>query len=199
MKKVLLALLFVAGITGANAQVTTAPTTKVKLNVILNPVLSIEIGTPGSGAAEGYADVVNLEYTTAEQYRTGVEKKITGHLKVTSIGSGFKVYASASSPNLNRVGGDNNVMAGDLVSVVVGAGPIKNIQSLGAKAGKVGSAAEEMTAKLNGTSGSTVNQLLDVTYKSAPLTDALVASLLANNNKGKATYTVDVLYSVIAD
>lgn len=197
MRKISIAIVvFFVAVIGAKAQ-TAAPSTKVQLNVILTPMLSLEIGQHDQGANGDYADVVNLEYKTAKDYNDGVSKTLAGHLKATSIGSGFKVYASASSSNLNRVSGGNEQLTGDLVTVKVGSGQAKVIRDMGNKAGKVGTNAEDMGFGFQtGSTGSVIAKELDVTYAGASLKDKL--DLLKNNNGQKVTYTVDVLYSIIA-
>src|SRR5690606_31211324 len=85
MKKVILSLAIVAvAIVGVKAQ-TPVPTgsANVKVNVVLNPVLSISLG---SGATAG-TDEVTLTYNTTEDYTQGVTAERAKQLKVTSIGS----------------------------------------------------------------------------------------------------------------
>jgi len=189
MKKVILSLaLVVAGVVGVNAQ---TPSTKVKLNVVLNPVLAIEIGNSdaantGETIPSGYDDVVTLEYKNATDYTTGVSKTVDGQLKVTSIGSDFKVYAQTSTNNLTRVSDGNETMEGDLVTIAIGSSAEKNVRDL---------VSQQDYGTITGKS--TTAKSLDVTYRAAALNDTKLAALLGNNNNNKVTYTTDVIYTVV--
>lgn len=189
MKKVILSLaLVVAGVVGVNAQ---TPSTKVKLNVVLNPVLAIEIGNSdaantGETIPSGYDDVVTLEYKNATDYTTGVSKTVDGQLKVTSIGSDFKVYAQTSTNNLTRVSGGNETMEGDLVTIAIGSSAEKNVRDL---------VSQQDYGTITGKS--TTAKSLDVTYRAAALNDTKLAALLRNNSNNKVTYTTDVIYTVV--
>lgn len=191
MKKVILSLaLVVAGVVGVNAQ-TPSTSTKVKLNVVLNPVLAIEIGNSdaantGETIPSGYDDVVTLEYKNATDYTTGVSKTVDGQLKVTSIGSDFKVYAQTSTNNLTRVSGGNETMEGDLVTIAIGSSAEKNVRDL---------VSQQDYGTITGKS--TTAKSLDVTYRAAALNDTKLADLLRNNNNNKVTYTTDVIYTVV--
>jgi hypothetical protein len=190
MKKVILSLAIVAvAIVGVKAQ-TSGGSAKVKLNVILNPVLSIEIGNKSgdvdpSGNIGDANDVVNLEYKTAEDYQKGVQKTVNGQLKVTSIGSNFKLFAQTSDNNLKRVEGGNETLAGDLVTIAIN-GKEKNVRDL---------VSQQDYGTIDGKS--TTAKELDVTYHSGILDDAKLENLLRNNNKDKVVYTTNVVYSVI--
>ena len=158
---------------------------------MLNPVLAIEIGNPsapgnGETVPPGYGDLVTLEYKNAADYTNGVSKKVAGQLKVTSIGSDFKVYAQTSANHLTRVSGGNETMEGELVTVAIGNGPAKNVRDM---------AAQQDFGTITGKS--TTAKSLDVTYSAAALNDTKLATLLKNNNNSKVTYTTDVTYTVI--
>src|SRR5690554_6699767 len=74
--------------------------TSVKLNVVLNPVRTLLV----------QGNEINLEYKTAEDYATGVEYTTTdGHLRVTNIGGGYKIYVKSTSPDLKQAGGSNTL------------------------------------------------------------------------------------------
>lgn len=195
MKNLSIAIvLFFATIIGVNAQ---TASTKVQLNVILNPVLSLEIGAPDQGASTGYADVVNLEYKTASDYATGVSKAITGHLKATSIGSGFKISAQAfegTGQNLSRAtgGGAQGGFDGTLVTIALNNSAAKNVRDL------LSNSQEMLLSGTNsaGASTSTTGQLIDVTYKSAALNAEQISTYLDNNGNQKVRYTTDVVYTI---
>lgn len=100
MKKLVgIASLVVMGLFAGNvsAQKTTTDgvSNEVNLNVILNPVRTLTVNQ----------NEVNLVYNTAEDYANGVSETIDNHLTVTSIGSGFKVYAKASTNDLIHTNG----------------------------------------------------------------------------------------------
>lgn len=187
VKKIILSVAIIAAtIVGAQAQTNT----KVKLNVVLNPVLAIEIGNKdasntGETIPTGYEDVVTLEYKTAQDYKNGVAKNVAGQLKVTAIGSDFKVYVKTSSSHLNRVTGGSENLAGDLVTVQLN-GNTRSVRDM---------IAQQDMGTITGKS--TTAKSLDVTYRSAALDDNVLAKLLKNNNGDKVTYTTDVIYSVI--
>lgn len=204
MKNVILSLLFVAIATvGVKAQTATTSTT-VQLNVVLKSLIGIEIGNEsgdteykGGGSAADYGDVVNLEYKTAEDYQNGVSKTVEGQLKVTSIGSQFKLYVqtfesrtNTASGVLKRVSGGHNTMDGNLVTVSVSgvqSGQARSVHQL-----------QGQQDYGNMTGGATAGTDLDVTYTAAALTDAQVAALLQNHHGNEVVYTTDVVYTVMA-
>ena len=200
-------------IAGVQAQTTTTtPTTTTKVNVVLNPAFSIEVDNStldqtADGLAE--AQAVNLVYRTASDYATGVKKNVNNHLKVTSVGTGYKIFATADSRNLKKSSGAGDAeMDGDIVTVKVGGqGNGVSIATLNGKAGAVNSgkngtsATGEVVYALgnSNSSASVVGQGLAVEYAARALTTAEVKKFLGENNQTGSRYTVNVTYSIIAD
>lgn len=205
MKKIalLIATVFATAI-GAQAQQgqpsTTTPVTEnptnVKLNVILHPTLSVELANYGNSGTLGHleeADAVNLVYKTAADYTNGVSKTITNHLKATSIGSGFKINASASLDHLARTAGAGvATMDGTKVTVKVGGGAAKVIRDLGQSAQDMG-----YVVGNNNSTASTVGEFIDVTYAAGSLSSADVQNYLGADGNA-ARYTVNVVYTITA-
>lgn len=71
---------------------------QVTVNLILHPVMSIEIN-PTSGG-----DVVDIEYKTKADYENGVEVNRPGHLKIFS-NTAFKVQMSTNNTGFIPVNG----------------------------------------------------------------------------------------------
>lgn len=214
MKKgLILAAAVCLTILGAKAQTTTTPTTVVKVNVILNPALSIEVNETSldqniNGLEE--AGAVNLVYKTATDYTSGVQKTVKDHLKVTAVGTGYKVIARASSNSLTRAGGNGDqadaTMAGEIVTVKVNGGSAISIADIYAKNGVVNTKngktvnGETMLVAGNSNSaGSVVAQPVDVLYAARALNSSEVKKFLGENNTLGARYTVNVTYDIIAD
>lgn len=199
MKKVVLALAVVfAAVAGSQAQTASSSSVKVKVNVELNPFQSIEIGTGGSNSG-GYGDEVNLVYNTANDYKAGVSKVVPKQLKVSSIGSGYKVKAtlgfnSGNSGKFNKVqGGVENIDASQLLEIAIGKGGTVN----GLTAGTTAAANMEFGpfgATSTGES-SVLDQELDVKYFGKKLDEGMLKTLFGNQ-KSQAKYTIDVVYTI---
>lgn len=203
MKKgFILAAVACLAVLGANAQ-----SKQVKVNVVLNPALSIEVNDGSldqgqTGLAENGA--VNLIYNTATDYTTGVNKQVNDHLKVTAVGTGYKVYAKASSNVLTRNGGDGDqaaaTMAGEIVSVKVGTGSSFDVATLYSdRAANSGKGKDIFASGNSNSSASVVAQPLNVLYAARALNSTEVQNFLGKNNKTGARYTVDVVYDILAD
>jgi hypothetical protein len=194
MKKLILSAFVLLGAsTVSNAQ--TANPVKVKVNVNLNSFQSIEIGS-GATPGGGYGDEVTLEYKTAEDYRNGVSKLVAKQLKVTSIGSGYKIKASlsdlADAPTdyLKRNGsaGVATIKASDILKIQVGAGAVKDaIQNI-----------PEWTFSDQTSSGqsSVLDQELDVKYIGERIDQANLRDYFNNVGKESIRYSVVVTYSI---
>ncbi len=192
MKKVVLALAVVfAAVVGVKAQ----ESAKVKVNVVLNPFQSIEIGT-GKGL-----DEVTLEYKTVGDYKNGVSKEVAKQLKVSSVGSGYKIKATLAyngqSGNFGKVSGngEQSIAAKDLLQVAIA----KN----GTGYGAAQDADASMTFTGFGTIGdgasSVLDQELDVKYVGKPLNAAMLGKMFGTtNNQANPTakYTIDVVYTI---
>lgn len=196
MKKVVLALAVVfAAVVGTQAQTASSSSAKVKVNVELNPFQSIEIGT---GSNSG--DEVNLVYNTASDYKTGVSKLVEKQLKVSSVGSGYKVKAalgfnSGNSGKFNKMqgGGVENIDAAQLLEIAIGKGGTVS----GLTAGTTAAANMEFGpfgATSTGES-SVLDQELDVKYFGKKLDEGMLKNLFGNQ-KSQAKYTIDVVYTI---
>lgn len=196
MKKVVLALAVVfAAVVGTQAQTASSSSAKVKVNVELNPFQSIEIGT---GSNSG--DEVNLVYNTASDYKTGVSKLVEKQLKVSSVGSGYKVKAalgfnSGNSGKFNKMqgGGVENIDASQLLEIAIGKGGTVS----GLTAGTTAAANMEFGpfgATSTGES-SVLDQELDVKYFGKKLDEGMLKNLFGNQ-KSQAKYTIDVVYTI---
>jgi hypothetical protein len=194
MKKLILSTFVLLGAsTVSNAQ--TANPVKVKVNVNLNTLHSIEIGS-GATPGGGYGDEVTLEYNTAEDYRNGVSKLVAKQLKVTSIGSGYKIKASLS--DLSNVATENLINNGSAGAATIKASEILKIQ---VGAGAVQEAIQnipEWTFSGQTSSGqsSVLDQELDVKYIGARIDQAHLRSYFDNVGKESISYSVVVTYSI---
>ncbi len=191
MKNTILAIVFVAvSVLGAKAQ----SSANVKVNVVLNPTLSISLG---SGANNGSAyDEVTLEYKSAQDYTNGVDTLVAKQLKVTSIGSGYRVKAALSN------GGQFTKSAG-LGIESIDASQLLQI-GLGNAANAKTAAATMDFDNVGGdsnASSSVLNKELDVYYRAKDLNEGEIKQLLGNNatKNSTATYTVDVVYTIAAN
>lgn len=191
MKKAILSIAFVAfAIIAAKAQ----SSANVKVNVVLNPTLSISLG---SGADNGSLhDEVTLEYKTAEDYSKGVDTLVAKQLKVTSIGSGYRVRAALSDGGKLRKSsglGVDNYEASQLLKIGIGS------------AGNAVTASADMDLGAFGdnsnASSSVLNKELDVYYKANNLTEGQIKQLLGDNATSTSTakYSVDVTYTIAAN
>lgn len=196
MKKVVLVLAVVfATVAGVKAQ-ESPKSAKVKVNVVLNPFQSIELG--GSGQP-GAVDVVNLVYNNANDYKNGVNKLVDKQLKVSSVGSGYKISASlglngGSTGTFKKVqgGGVENIDASQLLEIAIG----KTGSLNGATNGNTAAATMEFGPfGANSTGESSVlDEFLDVKYFGKQLGQDMVRKLMGNQNK--AEYTIDVVYTI---
>jgi hypothetical protein len=194
MKKLILSAFVLLGAsTVSNAQ--TPNPVKVKVNVILKSFQSIEIGSGAQNGETGYGDVVTLTYANAENYRNGVSALINNQLKVTSVGTGFKVKANLSNINLTRTSsaGVEKIPANEILEIEVG----KNLAGV----------TEGRTVDVNGpewdlsavSSGqaSVLDQELDVKYFGKPISDSQLKQYFNNVGNQAISYRVDVTYEVV--
>lgn len=189
---VITALILTVGVSHAQ---TTPNHAKVKVNIELNPFQTIEIGS-GAGTngaiTTGYGDELTLEYKSADDYKKGVEKNVLKQLKVTSVGSGYKILATLSdNAQFNKVNGsgDAKVDASQLLKIAVG-----NKSSMDAAASMdLGS-----FGTTSGAESSVFDQELDVKYTGKAITDVnLLKKVL--NDKTQAKYSIDVVYTIAAN
>ncbi|MBL1410479.1 hypothetical protein [Sphingobacterium faecale] len=195
MKKVVLALTAVfATVVGVKAQ-QASQSANVKVNVILTPFQSIEIGT-GTGM-----DVVNLEYNKVEDYKEGVSVEVPKQLKVSSVGTGYKIKASLAygtqTGNFGKAlgNGEATILASDLLEIAIA----KN----GTGFGTAQVADASMTFGSFGTIGdgasSVLDQELDVKYVGKRLDAGMLGKMFGTSStqaNPTAKYTIDVVYTI---
>ncbi|ERJ61404.1 hypothetical protein [Sphingobacterium paucimobilis] len=193
MKKVVLALTAVfATVLGVNAQVTSA---KVKVNVVLNPFQSIELGSGKD------IDQVTLEYKTVNDYKNGVSVEVPKQLKVSSVGTGYNIKADLMYSGQSGVFGKElgngapTVEAKDLLQVA--------IAKSGAGYGTPQNAGAKMTFTGFGVIGSgassVLDQELDVKYFGKSLNADMLGKMFGtttNQANSTAKYTIDVVYTI---
>lgn len=200
MKKIIFfAAAIIGSVTAANAQSQSPSQAKVKVNVELKPFQSIEIGggkgsgNDGGAITDGYDDEVTLKYQNINDYTKGVEKNVLKQLKVSSVGSGYRVKATLSSLNFTKKAGEGVAQydAKKLLEIQVG-GKSANTD-VNMDFGPIGE---------NSNAGSSVlNQELDVKYIGKPLNETAVTELLGKNGdrNTNAKYTIDVVYTIAAN
>ncbi|WP_164111534.1 MULTISPECIES: hypothetical protein [Sphingobacterium] len=200
MKKVVLALAVAfAAVVGTQAQTASSSSVKVKVNVELNPFQSIEIGAGGTNSG-GYGDEVTLVYNTADDYKSGVSKVVEKQLKVSSVGSGYKVQAtlgfnSGNSGKFNKLqgGGVENIDAAQLLEIAIG----KSGSVSGLTTGTTATAGMEFGGFSSTSTGesSVLDQELDVKYFGKKLDEGMLRTLFGDQ-KDQAKYTIDVVYTI---
>src|SRR5690606_3904739 len=170
MKKIILSTFALfAAVLITNAQTPTPNSVKVKVNVNLNAFQSIEIGSGATGGSGEYGDEVTLNYTNANDYRTGVSKNVAKQLKVSSVGSGYSVKAKLAldKATLTRVGADGaeSIEAKDILQVAIGKGFTDATPNAGKAVTTTGTAFD-----FAGTGSSSVlDEELDVKYFGKPI------------------------------
>ena len=200
MKKIIFfAAAIIGSVTAVNAQSQTPSQAKVKVNVELKPFQSIEIGggkgsgNDGGAVTGGYDDEVTLKYQNINDYTKGVERTVLKQLKVSSVGSGYRVKATLSSLNFKKEAGDGVAQydAKKLLEIQVGGKTATTDVNM--DFGPIGE---------NSNAGSSVlNQELDVKYIGKPLNETAVTELLGKNGdrNTNAKYTIDVVYTIAAN
>jgi len=198
MKKVVLAALVVVG--GTVAGVANAQTTgvtgsqvgpvgngvpaQVSLNVILKPIRTLTVSQ----------DQVNLVYETAADYENGVSYTTTdGHLRVTNIGGGYKIYVKSSATNLVGENGNTNTIDGSTVTVRGLAQSGVNAYTRKINEINSGEYGAELFHHSNNTN--VVDKAYDVEYAAAGK-GAYMDKLFQNK---QTKYTVNVVYTIVSE
>ena len=198
MKNLLLIVgVVISAISTANAQTPATPlstgSVKVKVNVELTAFQTIEIGTAGQDGqvSSGYADEVTLRYEDTDDYKNGVQKTIANQLKVSSVGTGYKIITTF---------GNNGIMSKDYGTSTT---PIDASRLLDIEIdGIVGQGTFPAKTYTFGTLGDATTSVLDkslsVKYIGKPLINAyLLKDLLNDFNSAK--YNIDVVYTIAAN
>ncbi|HWK55966.1 MAG TPA: hypothetical protein VNQ80_01435 [Parapedobacter sp.] len=198
VKNVVLAVLVAAGSTFAG--VASAQTTglgggqvgpvgngspaQVALNVILKPVRTLTVSH----------DQVNLVYETAADYENGVSFTTTnGHLRVTNIGGGYKIYVKSSSPNLVGESGNTNTIDGSTV-MVTGLAQ-SGVNAYARKISEMNSGTYGAELFHHSNNANVVDKAYDVEYKAAGK-GAYLDKLFQNK---QTKYTVNVVYTIVSE
>lgn len=157
----------------------------VKLNVVLNPIRTLIVGQ----------NEVNLEYRTVEDYSKGVSHTTTGgHLQVTNIGGGYKIYVKSTASELKHSAEKSIDGSGVTVSGVSQGAGIKaythTIRDLHANGN-----GEVLFHVENAVAHQATARAFEVTYTAAggnAYTDKVSGS-------EPMTYTVDVMYTILSE
>lgn len=197
VKKVVLATVVAAGVfvAGANAQTTGvtggqvgpveggSPAT-VALNVILKPVRTLTVSH----------DQVNLVYETANDYENGVSYTTTnGHLRVTNVGGGYKIFVKSSSTDLKGEGGNNNTIDGSSVTITGLAQ--SGVQAYTRKINEINNGTNGAELFHHSQNANVVDKAYDVEYKAAG--KGVYLDKLFQNKQTK--YTVNVVYTIVSE
>lgn len=194
MKNLILsALILIGGISIAKAQ----NEVKVKVNVNLKNFQSIQIGSGAQSPETGYDDVVTLNYNDAKDYREGVYKLVNNQLKVSSVGTGYKVTAKISSVNLNRSSsvGSENIPSNEILQIAVGKS-LSNDNKGDRKGVDIGGIDMFKNDPSSG-QASVLDEELDVKYYGKPISQNKLKDYFNNTNNQPIAYWVAVLYQVV--
>lgn len=197
VKKVVLAAVFATGVFVAGAQAQTTGVTgsqigpvgngspaQVALNVILKPVRTLTVSH----------DQVNLVYETASDYENGVSYTTTnGHLRVTNIGGGYKIFVKSSSTALKGEGGNNNTIDGGTVSVTGLAQ--SGVQAYTRKISEINNGTNGAELFHHSQNANVVDKAYDVKYEAAGK-GAYLDKLFQNK---QTKYTVNVVYTIVSE
>lgn len=183
---------------GANAQSETGMTggqsgvlaerqvsTPVKLNVVLKPVRTLMVN----------GSEVNLVYKTVEDYQQGVSYTTNnGHLEVTNIGGGYKIYVKSSSRDLTHSSGSTIDGGGVSVEGIAGAKGHGYTRKVSEIHNNASNGVELFHVDANAAKGAIATSF-DVKYSAAG--SGAYNSKVVNNQS--TTYTVDLMYTILTD
>lgn len=177
MKKNLKLFGFAASLLFSNilfAQTATPASGSATLNVKLLPIISLEFQGGEAGK------VIDLIYTTQDNYTNGVSKSVPNHFKVTSMG-GYKIKAKAA--DLVASGAKSQ-------GTTIGAGSIK-LTVNGGNETQLSNNYVDLFSENTQVSGKS----FDITYKGAG-NDEYKSKYFSGENP--TVYTTQVMYSVEA-
>lgn len=152
---------------------------QVKLNVILKPIQTLVVNDEQK--------VVNLEYTTANDYLNGVSKTNQNHLTIYSTG-GFQVKVKAQNANMQLAG---KTMAVNTVKITSSAGSLALNNATYHQDLPLESTDVTIVSSPNGA----VNRNVNVKYQGAGANE-YIDNYVPNQNP--STYTADLVYSIIS-
>lgn len=157
---------------------------QVALNVILKPVRTLTVSH----------DQVNLVYETAADYQNGVSYTTTnGHLRVTNIGGGYKIYVKSATPNLLGESGNDKTIDGNTVTVT-GIGQ-SGVQAYARKISEINSGSYGAELFHHSNNANVVDKAYDVKYEAAG-NGAYLDKLFQNK---QTKYTVNVIYTIVSE
>lgn len=187
MKKIILfAVILFAGVSLSSAQAPVVTEGKqdfgtTKLNVILTPFQTITVNTA--------QNEVNLEYSSAELYKTGVtSSEQVEHLLIESTGA-FDVTVKAE--DLKSTIDHSKTMSASTIMIKSISNTAKELK--GATTRTVRLANNDV--KLISSSKGGTNKAFDITYTAAK-DDKYTENYMLNNQK--TTYTTDIYYTITA-
>lgn len=184
MKKGILLAMLIGGAFFANAQTSPgAGTGSVTLNVNLHPIQHIEVNTLQS--------TVNLDYNSAEDYKSGVNVTQEDHLKIYSTGP-FAVSVNSSTDKLTGASGNDQQIDAANIKILASAGKTKALANT-QYAAAVSLSQTPTVLFSHDTSGGNMNTF-NVNYKAAHAEDAYMNKYKKGQNP--TTYTTQVTYSI---
>ena len=157
----------------------------VKLNVVLKPVRTLVV----SGSE------VNLVYKTVEDYQNGVSYTTdNGHLQVTNIGGGYKIYVKSSSRDLTHSSGSTIDGGGVTVEGIAGSHGRAYNRKVSEIHDNASNGVELFHVDANEAKGK-IATAFNVKYSAAG--NGAYNNKVVNNQS--TTYTVDLMYTILTD
>lgn len=172
MKKIILAAILMLGLVTVNAQ-------NVTLNVNLKPIQTLVVSPT--------LKVVNLNYTTTDDYKNGVSSTNTDQLTIYSTG-GFQVKVKSASASMQNTGKSMEVNTIQIKATagsdpVTGAQYTQNVQL-----------SNNETTLVTSTKGG-VDKKISIEYKGAGA-NAYIDNYIASQNP--TVYTTELTYTIVS-
>lgn len=182
MKKIILSTaILLTAVAVTFAQDGSSASDVATLNVILNPIQTIEVNAAQKN--------VDLEYKTIADYAGGVSATQVDHLKVYSTGA-FNVSVASDANDIKRAGG-NETLTASTIKVKAENGSTNPLT--GATLGEVSLSTTPTSIISSGIGG--VGKNFNITY-SGMGSDAYVNRYF--NDENPTVYTTVVTYSIVA-
>jgi len=160
---------------------------QVKLNIVLRPIQTIVVNYSH--------DIVDLEYSNKDIYKSGAIKELSNHLSIFSTG-GFEVYVKSDKESFKRVGGNEFLALSDM-SIIASNGSKTNLS----ESFKTVTLSTTATNLIESTKGGRDLQY-NVTYNnSAGGNDKYLNEykyIATADTEGDAVFTTDITYTIIA-
>lgn len=190
MKKITLLFSFILGLTSMNvdAQVTTPgvpKTATVSLKINLHPIQTIIVDPNQS--------VVNVNFTTSENYSNGVTVDQADHLRIYSTGA-FQVTVKADDTTISN-GVDQTTINSNTIKVLASQGTSTSTETAvtGDTFAEVGLSGTDQPLITSTTGG--INRKFNVAYKAMGNNNAYINKHV--NGDEVTTYSTTVTYSII--